>query len=167
MVIKTQYPYLRVKSLLDRFMTHFHAYRPQLLCSSVSLKIGSYTVRFTLHKHFCCLKLAMHFMRSKNLTNKKQKIFSEKQKGFRDGLLYSSPQKSKETRGNAITQPRSHPITKFYIFLMGWDRGWVMAFPLFICFFEGWNMTAIPKSFLFFGENFLLLVYHRVDGLYM
>jgi len=42
--------------------------------------------------------------------DKKQKIFSEKQKGFRDGLSYSTPQISKETRGNAITQPRSHPI---------------------------------------------------------
>jgi len=42
-------------------------------------------------------------------THKKQKIFSEKQKGFRDGLSYSTPQKSKETRENAISQPRSHP----------------------------------------------------------
>jgi len=44
--------------------------------------------------------------------NKKQNIFSEKQKGFRDGLSYSTPPKSEETRGNAITQPRSHPIKK-------------------------------------------------------
>ena len=44
--------------------------------------------------------------------DKKQKIFSEKQKGFRDGLSYTTPQKSEETRGNAITQPRSHPIKK-------------------------------------------------------
>jgi len=35
-------------------------------------------------------------MRSKNLTNKKKKIFSEKQKGFRDGLSYSTPQKVKK-----------------------------------------------------------------------
>jgi len=35
-------------------------------------------------------------MRSKNLTNKKQKFFSEKQKGFRDGLSYSTPQKVKK-----------------------------------------------------------------------
>jgi len=69
-------------------------------------------------------------MHSKKLTNKKQNIFSEKQKGFRDSLSYSTPQKSKGTRGNAITQPWSHPNPKFYIFLMGWDRGWVMAFPL-------------------------------------
>ena len=34
------------------------------------------------------------------------KIFSKKQ----DGLSYSTPQKSEETRGNAITQPQSHPI---------------------------------------------------------
>ena len=26
-----------------------------------------------------------------------------------------------------------YPIPKFYIFLMGWVRGWVMEFPL--CFF--------------------------------
>jgi len=43
---------------------------------------------------------------------KKQKIFSVKQKGFRDGPSYSTPQKSEETRGNAITQPRSHPNKK-------------------------------------------------------
>jgi len=69
-------------------------------------------------------------MCSKNLTKKKQNIFSEKQKGFWDRLSYSTPQKSEETRGNAITQPQSHPIPKFYIFLMGWNRGCVMAFPL-------------------------------------
>jgi len=28
-----------------------------------------------------------------------------------------------ETRGNAITQPRSHPIKKMYSLGMGWDRG--------------------------------------------
>jgi len=44
--------------------------------------------------------------------NKKQKNFSEKQKGFRDSLSYSTPQKSEETRGNAITQAQSHPIKK-------------------------------------------------------
>ena len=37
----------------------------------------------------------------------------KKQKGFRDGPSYSTPQKDKETRGNAITQPRSNPILKF------------------------------------------------------
>jgi len=58
-------------------------------------------------------------MHPKNLINKKQKIFSAKQKGFRDGLSYSTPQK--ETRENAITQPQFHPIPKFYILLMGWD----------------------------------------------
>ena len=42
----------------------------------------------------------------------KPKIFSEKQKELRDGLSYSTPQKREETRGNAIIQPRSHPIKK-------------------------------------------------------
>ena len=46
------------------------------------------------------------------------KIFSEKQKGFRDGLSYVLRPSKKER--NAITYPRSHPIPKFYLFLMGW-----------------------------------------------
>jgi len=45
----------------------------------ISLKTRSYTVKFIL-KLFCYLKLAMHFMCSRKLTNKKQKIFSEEQK---------------------------------------------------------------------------------------
>jgi len=57
-------------------------------------------------------------MRSKKLTNKKQKIFYEKQKGFRDGLSYFTPQKSEETRRNAITQPRSQPIPKSFLFFV-------------------------------------------------
>ena len=124
MVIKkpnTRTPGLNWPTITRQIQDH----RPQLLCSKVFLwKLGATKVYFTL-KHFCYLKLAMHFMHSKKLTNKKQNFFSEKQKGFRDGLSYSTPQKSEETRGNAITQPR-HPI---------------------------------PKSFLFFRENFLLLVW--------
>jgi len=73
---------------------------------------------------------AILFNGPSQLQHKKQKIFSEKQKEFRDGLSYSTPQKSKETRGNAITQPRSHPIKQMQNLGMGWDRGWVMAFPL-------------------------------------
>ena len=47
-----------------------------------------------------------------HIRTRSKKFFSEKQKGFRDGLPHSTPQKSKETRGNAITQSRSHPIKK-------------------------------------------------------
>jgi len=57
------------------------------------------------------LRACTPFVHSKNLTNKKQNIFFDKQKGFRDGLSYSTPQKSEETRGNAITQPQSQPIS--------------------------------------------------------
>jgi len=35
-----------------------------------------------------------------------------KKKRLWEGLSYSTPQKSEETRGNTITQPRSHPIKK-------------------------------------------------------
>ena len=51
------------------------------------------------------------------------------------------------------SQPWSHPL-KNVEFRDGWDRGWVMAFPL-VSFFEGRSMTGHP---LIFQENFLLLV---------
>ena len=40
-------------------------------------------------KHLCYLKLATHFMRSKKLTNNKQKIFSENKKDL--GMAYHIP----------------------------------------------------------------------------
>ena len=49
-------------------------------------------------------------LKSEFQVKQEAKNFSEKQKGFRDGLSYSTPQKSKETSGNVITQPRNHPI---------------------------------------------------------
>ena len=120
-----------------------HGHRP---CSKVFFwKLGLDSKVYITLKHFCYLKLATHFMCSKKLTNKKQTIFSETQKGFRDGLSYSTPQKSKETRGNAITQPRSHPIPKFYIFNgMGPRLGNEWCFPLFLHFFEEWSVTGQP-----------------------
>jgi len=36
--------------------------------------------------------------------------------------------------------------------------------PCFFAFLRGGIRQAIPKSFLFFGENFLLLVYSKSDG---
>jgi len=70
-------------------------------------------------KHFCYLKLAMHFMRSKRLTNK-QKIFSENQKGFRDGHSYSTPQESKELGEMPFYSLGPLPSLNS-TFLMGWD----------------------------------------------
>ena len=67
------------------------------------------------------------------------------------------PSLPSETRGNAITQPRSHPIPKFYIFVMGWKQGWVIS-PFYFTFWSAGVWQAIPKSFLFFGENLFLLV---------
>jgi len=96
-------------------------------------------------------------MHSKNFTNKKQnKIFSKKQKGFSDGLSYSTPQKSEETRGNAITQPRSHPI--FYIFynMMGPRLGNGI--------FEGWSMTGHPQIIILFRRKvFASCIYNYVS----
>ena len=79
MVIKKpmQYPYPRLTSAARYFSENYELHRK---------------VYFTL-EHFCYLKLATHFMCSKKLTNEKQKIFSEKHEGFRDGLSYSTAQK--------------------------------------------------------------------------
>ena len=49
-------------------------------------------------------------------------MLSETCKGFRDGLSYSTPQRSEETRGNAINQPRSHPINKCKIVDIDLDK---------------------------------------------
>jgi len=66
------------------------------------------------------------------------------------------PSLPSETRGNAITQPRSHPIPKFYIFLMGWNRGWVIS----PCFFTFWGVEYDRPSLnpFCFSENCFLLV---------
>ena len=61
------------------------------------------------------------------MLEKEAKKFSEKQKGFRDGLLCSTPRKIKETWGNAITQP------------------WSKDGPLEISFQSGLSLI-IPKS---------------------
>ena len=37
---------------------------------------------------------------------------------------------AKKQKGNTITHPQSHSIHKIQILGMGWDWGWVMAFPL-------------------------------------
>ena len=77
-------------------------------------------------------------------STKSKKKFPEKEKGFRDGQSYSTPQKSEKTRGTAITQPRSHPIKEMLNLGMGWDQGWVMAFHFVTSLFEGWSMTGHP-----------------------
>jgi len=55
------------------------------------------------------VNLAMHFMHSESPTNKAEK----------KSLSYSTSQKSKEARRNAITHSQSNPIPKFYIY--EWD----------------------------------------------
>jgi len=75
----------------------------------------------------------MHFMRSKKLTNKKQKILSEKQKGFRDGLSYSTPQKAKKQVEMPLPSLGPIPLKKKVEFRDGMGprlHAWVMAFPL-------------------------------------
>jgi len=45
-------------------------------------------------------------------THKKQKFYLKNKNDLGHGLSYSTPHKSVVTRGNAITQPWSHPIKK-------------------------------------------------------
>ena len=65
-------------------------------------------VYFTL-KHFCYLKLATHFMRSKKLTNKKQKIFSEKKK-MDLGMACHTPPLKKAKKQGEMPLPSLGPI---------------------------------------------------------
>ena len=89
------------------------------------------------------VNLATHFMHSESPTNKAEKNFlsymTEK---------FSTSQKSKEARRNAITHSQSNPIPKFYILWMGWDWGWVMA--CCFAFLRGGVWQAITKSLQFF-----------------
>jgi len=77
-----------------------------------------YTVRFTLHPSISVTSSWLHISCALKILQTRSKKFSLNNK-FRDGLSYSTPQKSEETRGNGITQPQSHPIPKFYIFFGG------------------------------------------------
>jgi len=55
----------------------------------------------------------MHIQISHNTTtNKKQKKLSPKIKKDLGMACHAPPLKKEETRGNAITQPQSHPIKK-------------------------------------------------------
>jgi len=62
----------------------------------------------TINNKFSCGWLLQGIYEAYNTRSKK--FSPKKQKGFRDGISYSTPQKSEETRGNAITQLQSHPI---------------------------------------------------------
>jgi len=57
---------------------------------------------------------ATHSMRSKKLTIKKVKIFSEKFERDLGMACHAPPlKKAQKTWGNATTHPQSHPISKF------------------------------------------------------
>ena len=100
--------------------------RPLSLTTSESVQQGAsssadqellivYAVKFMLHSSTSATSSQLCISCTLKFTNKNNK-FLRKMKGFRDGLSYSIPQKSNETRGNTINQPWSHPIPKFYIF---------------------------------------------------
>ena len=59
-----------------------------------------------------CYNPSGYFLITWDLCSTRSKKFSPKNQKDLGMASYSTPQKSKETRGNAITQPRSHPIKK-------------------------------------------------------
>jgi len=68
---------------------------------------------------------------------------------------HTPPLKKMKKQGE-LPLPRLCPVhPKFYIVLVGWDRGWVIAFALVSSLFEGWSMTGHP---LILREIFLLVV---------
>jgi len=125
----------------------------------VSLKTRSYTVRFTLRSSIPITSSWLHISWALKSSQARSKNFLWKTKKKDLGIACHTPplKNSEESRGNAITQPWSHPIPSLNsTFLMGWNRGWIMAF------LRGGVWQAIPKSsFPFFGENILLLVRYR------
>ena len=61
----------------------------------------------------------------------------------------------------SIESENAVAIPKFYI-LMGWDRGWVMAFPFVSSLFWRVDYDRPSLNPFCFSENFLLLVYCEV-----
>ena len=82
------------------------------------------------------LTQSTYFMHS---TNKKQN--TKKEKRFMDGVSCSTSQNSKETRGNAVTQPIPFKNIEFRDG-MGLRLG--DDIPLFLYWFERWSMTCHP-----------------------
>ena len=66
--------------------------------------------RLPWHHHNLCRVADTRTTLHKINVNKKQKIKNKKDLGV--AYHTPTPQKSEETRGYAITQPRSHPIIK-------------------------------------------------------
>jgi len=83
-------------------------------------------------------------------TNKKVKFYLKKfKKGFSDGLSHSTSQKSKETRGNAITQPQSYiPSQKIYTVYAwnGTEAGYGVDMPSLKFSREYINKVCIPPK---------------------
>ena len=160
---KPNKPYLGLNwpAITRQIQDPMHTDPSQLLIQQgVSLKTRSYTVRFILHSSisvtssWLCMSCALN-----NSQTRSQKIFSKEQKGFRDGLSYSTPQKS-ETKKKGKCHYRAS-VLSLHI-LMGWDRGWVMAFSLISSLFWGVEYDRPSLNPFRFSENiFLLLVLDR------
>ena len=85
---------------------------------------------------------------------------SGKYKGFRDDLSYSTSQKSKETRGNAVPSLSHIPSLNSTFFTWHGTEAGYWHFPCFFPFWRGGVWQFIPKSFFFiFGEYFFTVLY--------
>ena len=130
----------------------------------VSLKTRSNTIRFTLHSSISVTSSWLCFSCALKSSQTRNNKFSPENKQD-SGMAYHIPplKKVQKTRGNAITQPRSHLIPKFDILLKGWDWGWVMAFLLVSLLFWGVEYDRpslnpfcfLEKIFCFLSVSFL------------
>ena len=90
-------------------MTHFRAYRPQLLCSSVSLKTRSYTVRFTLHSSISVTSSWLRISCALKSSQTRSKKFSPKNKNDL-GMTCHIPPLKKATKQGEMPLPSLGPI---------------------------------------------------------
>ena len=65
---------------------------------------------------------------SRHIVTRSKKFSPKNKKDL--GMACHIPPLKKAKKQGEMPLPSLGPIPKFYIFLMGWDRGWVMAFPL-------------------------------------
>jgi len=56
-------------------------------------------------------------------------------------MAYHTPPLKKAKKQGEMPLPILSPIP-FQSLGMGWDCGWTKHFPLFLCFYEKWNMTG-------------------------
>ena len=137
-------------------MTHFHAYRLQLLCSSVSLKARSYTVRFTLHSSISVTSSWLRISCTLKSSQTRSKKISPKNKKDLGMACHISPLKKAKKQGEMPLPSLSH-IPSLNSNGMGPRLGNGIS-PRFFASFEGWNVRGPSLNHLCFTEKIFCYV---------